>query len=278
MAVLACLLLLFQPSVTRSAPPSFTGTAEGGFGTAGRPTFSIEDARLPSLLGVYAQAVAYGADSSKPPKKGAREFFQEFLDLFLKVLVSIGFIANILAAVKLWLDERAARRRRKELRICPQCYNPVRRRNATRCPHCRGELAAVSPVAGTVPRPVVSRIGARSEEPLRRTQPQRPVRGQPVREESRETQQVEERIAEQPTCRESAPLEPGPAKPVREEPLIAARQEAEGEEWEEEEEDWQDDLEQEAQARRRKELVYAFVLANLFGWLAAALLYFFGRL
>ena len=281
-AILACLVLLLLPSAALSAPRNLTATVERGGGSGSAMTLTATGAPLLPRLGVYAQATAYAADSGKPDRKGAREFFQEFLDLFLKVLVSIGFIANILAAVKLWLDERAAKRRRKELRICPHCYNPIRRRKATRCPHCRIALAPEARIATAPPRPEPDRYGTAREEPLRGSQPQQPVRVEPVREDRRTMREVEAPMREGPVRREAAPKEGLPVGPTREVPLLAGLEEREGEECEEddwEDEDWEDEWELESPARRRKEFVYAFVFANLFFWLAVALLYLlFGRL
>jgi len=236
-AFLACLALVLLPSVALSAPRILAATMEGVSDGDPVMTRTATDARLLPLLGVYAQANAYGADPGKPLKKGAREFFPEFLDLLLKVVISINFVMTVLTAVKLWLNQRAAKRRRKDLRLCPGCYNLVRRRNATRCPYCRVELAPESRFATSPPRPEPDRYEPARQEPIRRAPPQQPLHKEPIREE---------------------PLRDGP-------------QEREGEEWEEEE--WEpDEWERQEQARRRKTSIYIFVLATVVGWVAAALL------
>jgi hypothetical protein len=236
-AFLTCLVLLLLPSDALSVSRILTGTMEGVSNSNPVMTRTAKDARLFPLLGVYAQAAAYGADPGKPLKKGAREFFPEFLDLLLKAVISINFVVTILAAVKLWLDQRAAKQRRKDLRICPACYSLVRRRNATRCPFCRVELTPESRFATLPPRAEPDRYEPTRQEPTRRTQPQQPVHKEPIREEP-----------------------PGDAP-----------QEQEGEEWEEEE--WEpDEWERQEERRRRKVTIYTFVFTTVVGWVAAALL------
>ena len=235
--LLACFALLLLRSDALSAPRILTATMEGVSSSNPVMARTDKDARLLPLLGVYAQVNAYGADSGKPLKKGAREFFPEFLDLLLKAVISINFVVTILAAVKLWLDQRAAKRRRKDLRICPGCYGLVRRRNATRCPYCRVELTPESRFSALPPRPEPDRYEPARQEPIRGTQPQQPLHKEPIREE---------------------PLRDGP-------------QEQEGEEWDEEA--WElDEWERQEQARRRKTSIYTFVFATVVGWIAAALL------
>jgi hypothetical protein len=236
-AFLACLALLLLPSDALSVSRILTGTIEEISNSKPVMTRTAKDAQLFPLLGVYAQATAYAADPGKPLKKGAREFFPEFLDLLLKAVISINFVVTILAAVKLWLDQRAAKRRRKDLRICPACYSLVRRRNATRCPFCRVELTPESRFATLSPRPEPDRYEPARQEPTRRTQPQQPVHKEPIREE---------------------PPRDGP-------------QEQEGEDWEEEE--WEpDEWERQEERRRRKVTIYTFVFTTVVGWVAAALL------
>jgi len=270
-AVLACLVLLLLPSVALSAPRILTSTVQGGSSSGTILTLTAKDARLLPLPGVHAQAIAYAADRGKPFKKVTWEFFLEFLDLALKVLVSICFVKTILDAVKLWLDQRAAARQRKELRICPGCYNLVRRRNATRCPYCRVELAPESRITTSPPRPESDRYERAREEPVRRTHSQQPVREEPVREDRRKTRGFEGPIREEPVRQESPHKERVRVEPIHEDSLREGPQEQEGEEWEEEE--WElYELEREDQARRRKELIYAIVIANIVGWVAAGLL------
>lgn len=271
-AILGCLVLLLLPSVALSAPRILTSAVQGGSGSDTVLTLPAKDARLLPLLGVRAQAIASAADRGKPFKKGTWKFFLEFLDLALKVLVSICFVKTILDAVKLWLDQRAAMRRRKELRICPGCYNLVRRRNATRCPYCRVELAPESRIITSPPRPETDRYERAREEPIRRTHSQQPVRGEPIREDRRITRGFDGPIREEPVRQESAHKERVRVEPIREDPLREGPQEQEGEEWEEEE--WElYELEREDRARRRKELIYAIVIANVVGWVAAGLLF-----
>ncbi len=270
-AILACLVLLLLPSVALSAPRILTSTVQGGSGSDTVMTLTAKDARLLPLLGVHVQAIAYAANRGKPFKKGAWEFFLQFLDLALKVLVSICFVKTILDAVKLWLDQRAATRRRKELRICPSCYSLVRRRSATRCPYCRVELAPQSCITTSPPRPETDRYERAREEPVRTTHSQQAVREEPIREGRRKTRGFEGPIREEPV-RESAHKERVREEPIREDSLREGPQEQEGEEWEEE--NWElYELQREDQARRRKELIYAIVIANVVGWVAAGLLF-----
>lgn len=269
-AFMACLVLLFLPSVALPAPGILAATMEGISDSDTVMTLTAKGVGLLPLLGVHAQAIAYGADPGKLPKKGAREFFQEFLDLLLKVLVSVNVVVTILAAVRLRLDQRAAARRGKDLRICPRCYNLVRRRNATRCPYCRVALAPESHIVTSPPRPELDRYEPARQEPLRRTQPLQPVHEEPIHEARRKTPEFAGPIREEPVRQEPAPKERVLQEPIRDEPLRDGTQGREGEEWEEEE--WgPDEWEREEQARRRKELTYAFIFASVVGWVAAAL-------
>ncbi len=236
--VLACIALLLPSSVALPAPDVLAATMGGNGNSSTEMTLTAKAAGFLSMLGVHAQLRPYGADSEKLPKKGAKEFFQEFLDLALKLLVSINFVVTIFAAVRLWLDQQAAKRPRKDLRICPHCYELIRQKNATRCPYCRVALPPESRIVTLSPRAGADRCEPARVDAVHKTQPLQPVRKEPVR-----------------------------AELLREEPQVQ-----ESEHWEEEE-DAYDDWEDEEQARYRKQRIYAVSVAILIGWITAALIF-----
>ena len=235
-AVLACFALLLPPSV--ALPGTLPATLEGLSARSTDVALTAKAAGLLSLFAVHAQVTAYAADSGKRPEKTAPEFFQEFLDLALKVLVSINLVVTIVAAVRFWLGQRTATRRRKELRICPRCYELIRGRKATRCPYCRVELAPESRNATLSPPSAPDRAEPAHRDAVRTTQP-----------------------------RPAIYREPSHAEAHRDGP-----QEREGERWEEEE-SGADDWEREEQTRYRKQRIYAVISAIVLGWVTAGLVF-----
>ncbi len=228
-------------------------------------------------LGIDAQTIAFGTMPGQPVGKGAIKFLWEFIDLMLKVLGIIGVVAIVVAAVRLWLHDRAVARRRDDLRICPGCYKVVRRRSASRCPYCRAELTPLARVESPPPRAEPGRYPQVRVEPIRRAQRTPPVRVEPIREEQRRERAHEEPIREAPVHQEAAHKERVHEEPIREEPIPEGpeeweREEWEGVEWEREEE------EREERVRRRKLFLYTFLAALTIGYLLAAILFLLLRL
>lgn len=60
-------------------------------------------------------------------------------DSLLHVLAMIGVGVALLVLLGRWLN-RAPARRREDPRICPGCYNVVKRHSAASCPYCGTEL------------------------------------------------------------------------------------------------------------------------------------------
>lgn len=69
-------------------------------------------------------------------------------------LYALGFIGCVLAVFVLarWLAGRSPGVRRKDPRICPGCYNVVKRRHASTCPYCATELIPNRRVEALPPR------------------------------------------------------------------------------------------------------------------------------
>ncbi len=243
-AFLVCVALLLPPSVALSVPEALT--AKGGSADSNADTtITTQAAGILSLLGVHAQLRPHAADTEKLPKKGGKEFFQEFLDLALKLLVSINFVVTIIAAVRLWLDQRAAARPREDLRICPHCYELIQRHDASRCPYCRIALAPESRVVTLSPKAAAVRREPAREVAVHTTKPLPPVWKESVRTEPRR---------EEPTVQESEQCE-------EEEPEYGEEEASDSDDWERDEE-----------ARYRRQRVYAVSVAIVIGWIAAGLL------
>jgi hypothetical protein len=264
--------LVLLAVVALCAPQAGASTPTGANDTGAHVTISLIDARLLPLFGIHGQTLAYGADLGRSFKKGPTEFFQELLDLVLKLLALIGFVATILAGITLWLDQRAAARPREDLRICPSCYALVQRRSAKRCPRCHGALLAKTDAPAPPSRTPSPPDRVMRGDAIVGRQTQRAVSMETM-DETREKAGV----LDEPIREELPRPEIRPRPHLREPPISEPTSEPA------DDDDEQDALEDEAweredRARRRKELIYAYVSAMILGYVAVALLLLFGRL
>jgi hypothetical protein len=238
------------------------------------------------LLGVQAQPIAFRSQSEQRPKKGPWEFFLEFIDFSLKALSIMGVFGIIVGAVRLWFHDRAAARRRGDLRICPHCYAIVPKRTMSRCRHCRAELPPALHIETPPSRAAAARHQAARQESASRVQPEQSVRVAPIRGERSEVSVREEPLREvatrsEPARTERVRVEPireaRPKEPAREEPLGQEPEEGAPEERDQEEWEHIDDWEREEEVKRRKVFIYACVGAIVVGYLITAIIFLFLR-